>query len=264
MDREAYDYDLTDERLQDIDIVFDRREENPARLVAALAPPGRSRSVPGIERERHGMIADWQTISGTKLHDEAIPARAGWSRELKQGEVLRLVDLEGKQAVDFLCYNARDHEDRYAAADTMKINGNIFIGKGTVLYSVNCNPLLTVVEDTLGFHDTIGGCCSDAVNIKRYNNAGHGSCRANFLAEFKKWGLTQKDYAANVNFFAYVPIGPKGEMDFRDPLSEPGDHVDLRADMDVIAIISNCPQINNPAAGFNPSPLQAVIWDPEG
>lgn len=101
------------------------------------------------------MTMDWQTVSGRTISDEIIPARAGWSRELKQGEVLRLVDLEGRQAVDFLCYNARDHEDRYAAADTMKINGNIFIGKGTVLYSVNCNPLLTVVEDTLGFHDTI-------------------------------------------------------------------------------------------------------------
>ncbi|MBM3509350.1 MAG: DUF1989 domain-containing protein [Alphaproteobacteria bacterium] len=203
-------------------------------------------------------------ITGRIIEDTVIPARGRWSAKVAKGHLLRIVDVEGKQGVDFLCYNANDVDDRYAAADTMKINGNLFVGLGTTLYSINCNPMMTVVADRVGFHDTIGGCCSDAVNIKRYNNAGHGSCRANFLAEFKKWGLTQKDYAANVNFFAYVPIGPKGEMDFRDPLSEPGDHVDLRADMDVIAIISNCPQINNPAAGFNPSPLQAVIWDPEG
>jgi urea carboxylase-associated protein 1 len=203
-------------------------------------------------------------IQGRIVEDTVVPARGRWSAKVAKGHMLRIVDLDGKQGVDFLCYNANDVDDRYAAADTMKINGNLFIGLGTTLYSINCNPMMTVVADRVGFHDTIGGCCSDSINVKRYNNAGHGSCRANFLAEFKKWGLTGKDYAANVNFFAYVPIGPKGEMDFRDPLSEPGDYVDLRADMDVIAIVSNCPQINNPAAGFNPSPLRVVIWDPKG
>src|SRR5919198_5956284 len=100
----------------------------------------------------------WESISGMPISNEIIPASAGWSRVLSRGEVLRLVDLQGRQAVDFLCYNARDYEDRYAAADTMKINGNIFIGKSTVLYSVSCNPMFTVVDDTCGFHDTIGGC----------------------------------------------------------------------------------------------------------
>src|SRR5437868_15545659 len=103
------------------------------------------------------------------LSSELIAARAGWSREIARGEVLRLVDLEGKQAVDFLCYNAADYEDRYAAADTMKINGNIFIRKGTVMYSVRCNPMLTMIEDTCGYHDTIGGCCCSALNRRRYN-----------------------------------------------------------------------------------------------
>src|SRR5436190_10742526 len=110
------------------------------------------------------MADAWQAVPGMVLSSELIAARAGWSRELAKGEVLRLVDLEGRQAVDFLCYNAADHEDRYAAADTMKINSNIFIGKGTVLYSVNCNPMLTVIDDTCGRHDTIGGCCSSALN----------------------------------------------------------------------------------------------------
>src|SRR5947207_4154084 len=100
------------------------------------------------------MAAAWQAVPGMVLSSELIAARAGWSRSLARGEVLRLVDLEGRQAVDFLCYNAADYEDRYAAADTMKINGNIFIRKGAVLYSVSCQPMLTVVEDTCGFHDT--------------------------------------------------------------------------------------------------------------
>src|SRR5678810_1378917 len=102
-------------------------------------------------------MAAWESVPGMVVSSEVIAARAGWSRELSAGQVLRLVDLEGKQAVDFLCYNAADYEDRYAAADTMKINGNIFIRKGTVLYSVNCNPMLTVIEDSCGFHDTTGG-----------------------------------------------------------------------------------------------------------
>src|SRR5690349_3419044 len=114
------------------------------------------------------MAAAWEGVPGMVVSSEVIPARAGWSRELGRGQVLRLVDLEGRQAVDFLCYNARDYEDRYAAADTMKINGSIFVRKGTVIYSVSCNPMLTVIEDTCGYHDTIGGCCSSALNRKRY------------------------------------------------------------------------------------------------
>src|SRR3954465_1020897 len=110
------------------------------------------------------MAAAWESVPGMVVLSEVIPARSGWSRELGRGQVLRLVDLEGRQAVDFLCYNARDYEDRYAAADTMKINGNIFVRKGTVIYSVNCNPMFTVVEDSCGFHDTIGGCCSSGPN----------------------------------------------------------------------------------------------------
>ena len=143
------------------------------------------------------------------VSDEIIAARAGWSREIKRGQVLRLVDLEGKQAVDFLCYNARDHEDRYAAADTMKINGNIFIRKGTVIYSVNCNPMFTVIEDTCGSHDTIGGCCSSALNRKRYGRPQDPNCRQNFLDQLARYGMGPRDMAANLNFFMYVPVGSR-------------------------------------------------------
>ena len=122
------------------------------------------------------------------LSDEIIPARAGWSRVLQRGQVLRIVDLEGKQAVDFLCYNAHDHEDRYAAADTMKINpGGIFLTTGTVLYSVGLTPLFTIVADTCGKHDTIGGCCSAALNTFRYKVGYQPNCRDNFLRELCRW-----------------------------------------------------------------------------
>ncbi|NBP72334.1 MAG: DUF1989 domain-containing protein, partial [Alphaproteobacteria bacterium] len=192
-------------------------------------------------------MTDKPAISGNILEDTTIAARAGWSRVLKKGEMMRIIDLEGKQAVDFLCWNANDHEDRYAAADTMKINETgIFLGKGTTLYSVGLTPLLTIVEDSCGFHDTIGGCCSADLNKFRYDVDNQTGCRENFLAEMEKYGLGKRDMAANVNFFMYVPVGKDGDMDMGPSISKPGDFVDLRADSDVLAVISNCPQINNP------------------
>ena len=202
-------------------------------------------------------------ITGTITEDTTIPAREHWSGVVREGQSMRIVDLEGEQGVDFLIYDAHDHLNRYAAADTMKINGRIFIEKDAVLYSINCDPLMTVTADSCGAHDTIGGCCSDGINRTRYNAPGQRNCRDNFLAEFKTWDMDERDMVANLNFFAYVSIGPKGEMDFQPPISKPGDYVDLRAERDVLAIISNCPQINNPAAGFNPTPIQVTIWQPD-
>ncbi len=204
----------------------------------------------------------WKQVPGMVVSSEVIPARAGWSRELTRGQVLRLVDLEGRQAVDFLCYSTADPEDRYAAADTMKINGNIFIRKGTVLYSVQCNPMFTVVEDSCGFHDTIGGCCSSALNRKRYGKPGDPNCRDNFLGELRRYGMGARDMVANLNFFMYVPVAPDGAMDMGPSISKPGDYVDLRAEMDVLAVVSNCPQVNNPVNDFNPTPVRAIVYQP--
>jgi len=208
-------------------------------------------------------MTDKPAISGNILEDTTIAARAGWSRVLKKGEMMRIIDLEGKQAVDFLCWNANDHEDRYAAADTMKINETgIFLGKGTTLYSVGLTPLLTIVEDSCGFHDTIGGCCSADLNKFRYDVNNQTGCRENFLAEMEKYGLGKRDMAANVNFFMYVPVGKDGDMDMGPSISKPSDFVDLRAESDVLAVISNCPQINNPVNDYNPTPVQVTVWQP--
>ena len=153
-------------------------------------------------------------VSGSLLEDTVVAARGSWSRKLSKGEMLRIVDLEGKQAVDFLCYNAHDYADRYAAADTMKINpAGIFLSTGTVLYSVGLTPLFTLVADTCGKHDTIGGCCSAALNKFRYGVGYQPNCRDNFLRELAKVGMGPKDLVANVNFFMYVPVAENGEMD---------------------------------------------------
>jgi urea carboxylase-associated protein 1 len=206
----------------------------------------------------------YESIAGDIVQDVVVPARGSWSGVLKKGQMMRIVDLEGKQAVDFLCYNAHNYEDRYAAADTMKINQRgIFLSTGTVLYSVGLTPLFTIVADTCGKHDTIGGCCSAALNTFRYGVGYQHNCRDNFLAELKKYGMGPKDIPANVNFFMYVPVGQNGEMDMGPSISKPGDYVDLRADSDALAVISNCPQMNNPVNDYNPTPIRICIWNPQ-
>jgi urea carboxylase-associated protein 1 len=198
------------------------------------------------------------------LVDEVIPARGWWSGLVPKGATLRLVDLEGRQAVDFLCYNAADPSDRYSAADTMKISGKLFVEQGTKLYSDMGNVLFTVTEDTCGRHDTIGGCCSRESNFVRYGVKEGPNCRDNFLRALGEHGLGKKDIVANLNFFMYVPITPEGGMAIVDGLSKPGDHVDLRAEMDVLVALSNCPQVNNPANDYKPTPIRVIVRRQEG
>ena len=199
------------------------------------------------------------TASGKVLEDRVIPAGEPWGRVLRAGQTLRIVDLEGRQAVDFLCYNAADPSERYNAADTMKYAKTIFLTAGHGIYSDMGRRLFTIVEDTCGRHDTIGGCCSAASNELRYGVKDTPSCRANFLRALQAFGLGKKDIVANINWFMNVPVEPDGAMAIVDGVSKPGDHVDLRADMDVLAVISNCPQTRNPCNGWNPTPIRVVV-----
>lgn len=202
-----------------------------------------------------------ETIPGSIVHEEVVPAGGSWSRVIAKGDMLRIVDLEGRQAVDFLCYNANDHDDRYGAADTMKISETgIFLTTGTVLYSVGLTPLMTITADSCGNHDTIGGCCSAELNSFRYGVGPQPNCRDNFISELIRHGMTKKDMAANVNFFMYVPVAEDGAMDMGPSISKPGDYVDLRAETGVLAVISNCPQINNPVNDYNPTPIRVTVW----
>jgi urea carboxylase-associated protein 1 len=195
----------------------------------------------------------------TTIEDTVIAPGGHWGRVLTRGQTLRIVDLEGQQAVDFLCYNAARPEERYNAADTMKLSGSIFVTRGTSLYSGLGRKLFTVVEDTCGFHDTIGGCCSAEINEVRYGVPDTPNCRDNFLRALAPFGLGIKDIVANVNWFMSVPVGGDGQMAIASGPSKPGDHVELRAEMDVIAVLSNCPQIYNPASGFKPTPIRVQV-----
>lgn len=186
-----------------------------------------------------------------------------WGAVLHKGDVVRFIDLEGQQAVDFLCYNALDTRDRYNAANTMKMAGNLYVNTGTVLYGEYATPLMKIIASSCPNHDTIGGCCSVEMNLLRYGRRTH-SCRANFIHELVKFGMAETDIVANVNFFMSVPVGRNGHMAIADSPSKAGDYVDVEAITDVIAVISNCPQKYNPACGYNPSPVRVETYSKQG
>jgi urea carboxylase-associated protein 1 len=194
-----------------------------------------------------------------EISRQSIAAGGRFSTRLDTGECLRIVDTHGQQAVDFLCYAAGLPVDRYNAANTMKINGNIYLGKGTKLYSDRAQVLMRIVEDTCGRHDTIGGCCSAWSNFARYGVTDTPGCHANFISELACWSLSPSDVVANVNFFMNVPVRQDGGMAIEPGLSKPGDFVELIAETPVIAVLSNCPQRSNPAAGFGPTPIEVIV-----
>jgi uncharacterized protein len=195
----------------------------------------------------------------TRVTSIVVDPGGSWGGVLHDGEVVRLIDLEGQQAVDFLCYNALDTRDRYNAPNTMKMGENVFINAGTVLYGEYATELMRVARSSSPNHDTIGGCCSVEMNLLRYRRRTH-SCRANFIHELSKFGMGAADIVANVNFFMSVPVGRDGHMAISESPSKAGDFVDVEALTDVIAVISNCPQKYNPASGYNPSPVQVETY----
>jgi urea carboxylase-associated protein 1 len=190
-----------------------------------------------------------------------VPARAAWSAALQAGELLEIVDLRGNQAVDFLAYSATDTRERYCAASTVAAQGNIFLTTRSVLRSQRGTPLMTVLDDTCGNHDTIAGACSQESNTLRYGHhtRHQHACVENFLVEGQRHGLGKRDLVSNVNWFMNVPVLADGTLGVVDGLSAAGKSVTLRAEIDCIVLISNCPQINNPCNGFDPTPIQVIV-----
>lgn len=190
-----------------------------------------------------------------------IPARAAWSATVRAGETLTLTDLRGNQAVDFLVYDAHDTAVRYSAPDTVQAQGGIFLTTGSVLMSGEHTALMTVTEDTCGRHDTLGGACSKESNTLRYGHHtwSQHACVDNFLAEGARHGLGQRDLVSNINWYMNVPVEKDGTLGIVDGLSAPGLKVALRAETDVLVLVSNCPQINNPCNGFDPTEVEAAI-----
>lgn len=203
--------------------------------------------------------------TGTIVEDSVVPARAPFSARLARGQMLRLIDLEGRQAVDFLCFGTAPHDgqvERYHMPNTIKIPKRLTLGAGSVLYSQFARPMMTIAADSCGGHDTIFGCCSFAVDQARYGRQNPECCQRNFEREMARHGLGPEHVVANANFFMSVPVAADGSVDIAESQSRAGDFVDLRAEMDVIAVLSNCPQELNPAAGGGPSPVRAIVWTP--
>ena len=199
----------------------------------------------------------------TAAYNHIIPAREPWSAIVRKGQFLRIVDVEGQQAVDTLFYSAEDSSERYCAQATQAAQGSAYIGTGTPILSNHGRRMLTMVADSVGGHDTSAGACSCEANTVRF---GHHTrymhaCRENFIVELAKYGMTKRDIVSNINFFMNVPVLPDGALAIVDGVSKPGDYVELRAEMDVLCVISNCPQVNNPCNGFNPTPVGVLIWN---
>jgi hypothetical protein len=197
---------------------------------------------------------------------EIVPAGDYYMKVVKAGQTFRILDLEGNQAADTLFYNAHDPSERYSAVDTIREQGNVYLTAGTRLLSNEQNLMLEIVADTCGRHDTLGGACATESNTVRYaleKKCMH-ACRDSWMlavAEHEEFGMTKRDITHNINFFMNVPVTPEGGLTFADGISAPGKYVEMKAAMDVIVLISNCPQLNNPCNGYNPTPVEVLIWD---
>ena len=185
---------------------------------------------------------------------------------VKKGQTVRLLDLEGNQAADTLFYSAEDSAERYSAMDTIREQGNVYLTAGTMLMSNRMNPLLEIVADTCGRHDTLGGACATESNTVRYDlekRCMH-ACRDSWMLavnQHPEFQLGKRDITHNINFFMNVPVTADGGLTFEDGISAPGKYVELTACMDVVMLISNCPQLNNPCNGYNPTPIEVLIWN---
>ena len=188
-----------------------------------------------------------------------------WIHKVCAGQIFRIVDLEGNQAADTLFYSAADPAEHYSAVDTIREQRNVYLSVGTKLMSTAGNPMLEIVADTVGRHDTLGGACSTESNTVRYaleKKCMH-ACRDSYLlavAEHEEFGLTKRDITHNINFFMNVPVTPAGALAFDDGVSGPGRYVEMRAETDVLVLISNCPQLNNPCNAYNPTPVRLLVW----
>lgn len=212
------------------------------------------------------MIKESPRNVDSALERKVIDAGDYWMHIVKQGQTLRILDLEGNQAADTLFYNAHDVAERYSAIDTIREQGNVYLTAETTLLSNLGNPLLDIVADTCGRHDTLGGACATESNTVRYaleKKCMH-ACRDSWLlavAEHPEFEMTKRDITHNINFFMNVPVTAEGGLTFADGISDAGKYVELTAKMDVIALISNCPQLNNPCNAYNPTPVEVLIWD---
>ncbi len=194
-----------------------------------------------------------------------LPSGEGWAHELQPGQILRIIDMEGNQAVDTLFYDADNLEDHYSAVATITGQHNVYLTTGTVLRAESGKALLRIVADTCGRHDTLGGACSAQSNGVRYGRSLEWmhNCRDTFMLQLSRYHdrLHKRDLAPNINFFMNVPLTSDGTLEFADGISAPRRYVELESLAHTLVLISNCPQLNNPCNAYNPTPIRLVMWE---
>jgi urea carboxylase-associated protein 1 len=212
----------------------------------------------------NGMTLDSQAVCRNiePISREIVEPGGRWSGRLETGQRLRIVDVEGQQAVDFLCYSAELPLDRLNVPNTVKLNRSLYVTEGCTLYSDRARKMFSVIKDTCGFHDTLAGCCSIEMDLLRYGVRKKTSCRTNFVAELAKWSMSPSDIVSNINFFMRVKFDDAGQVEIAPGVSKAGDYVVLKAEMPVIAMLSNCPQDSNPSAGFQPTSICVEVLPP--
>jgi urea carboxylase-associated protein 1 len=209
-----------------------------------------------------------ESVLQTANVNEVITIDAGdyYLGKITAGSTFRIVDIEGNQAADTLFYNANNPSERYSATDTIREQGNVYLTAGSQLRTNENNIMLDIVADTCGRHDTLGGACATESNTVRYDlekRCMH-ACRDSWMlaiAEKPEYGLSKRDISHNINFFMNVPVTKSGGLTFEDGISGAGKYVEMEAKMDLIILISNCPQLNNPCNGYNPTPVELLIWN---
>ena len=211
------------------------------------------------------MLTESSLNPANAIYRKTVLAGDYWIHEIKKGQTFRIVDLEGNQAADTIFFDAQDPENRYSASDTIRRQGALYLTTGTELISTVGDVLLKITADTCGRHDTLGGACSRESNTMRYSPRTEfmHACRDSFIRGIQEWAphLNTRDLPCNINFFMNVPVTPEGSLTFEDGISAPGLYVEMVAERDVVCLISNCPQLNNPCNAYNPTPIETIIWD---
>ncbi len=198
------------------------------------------------------------------IQEVVIPAKEWLSLIVKKGQFIRVIDLEGQQVMDLVCFNLERPEEKLWIANTLKLNGTPYLTKGHVLYSDYAQKMMSIMEDTAGEHDALCGSCSAEIDYVRYGINWHPNCSDNFVKALTRYGLKRKDVPMSFNLFMSAPVEKDGSFAIKDPQSKVGDYIDLRAEMDLIVGMSNCPQDCNPCNGWNPTPLKVIHYEKKG
>ena len=199
---------------------------------------------------------------GGVLESFVLPPRGKMAREMAAGTILRVTDIEGGQVGDLVAFARADLSEKFWISNTIRLNGTVYVTRGHVLYSELSRPMLTLVEDTCGRHDLLAGSCNAEIDKVRYGVDGHRGCVENFVEALAPWGITREDVPMSINLFMNCPVEPDGSWRIEAPVSKAGDHVDLRAEMDLVVALSNCPQDLNPCNAGELKPLGITILAP--